>query len=107
MGFQRRRRKNLAFASPAAANAANRLGGRYQSLWGQGIGIGERRLFATHCPDAHPLLDRKATGFDDPLFKAPALATGVLKIKIGIIDSMGKYFAQRRRQVTLRKPPGL
>src|SRR5450830_1320464 len=63
------------------------------------IRIRERRLVARYGAYTDALVNGEATGLDDALFQAPALALGELEIEVGVIDLVRKHGAQCFQQL--------
>ena len=82
---------------PAAAMRAHRARGIEQRGFGDVVGIGERRLLASHGAHAHALVDAEAAALDDAFFQAPALVARGLEVQVGVVDAVLADGRQRLR----------
>ena len=59
---------------------------------------------SAHRPHPDALVDRERPGFDNTLLQTPALAAGVLKVQVSLVNPVRLDFSQRTPQMVFVEP---
>ena len=72
-----------------SSDAAHRVGGIHERGHGDIVRIGKRGFLSANGPYTHTLINTERASFHNPLFQAPTLRAGVLKVQISIVHLVG------------------